>query len=224
MQLLRGEALVDADTAATASELSAPSTKEHLIRLLGSIVEDDVLLEAVAKRSYRHQLGFSKYVLAIDTSGAALRMHHWDRSDPNEEDIHSHCADFTSTVWLGGFKELTFTLTEGDTHTLYSYNFNDQTQRSEAFPLKLSSVEKLGERKILAGATYCVSSSSLHRVSSVLPGTLTISLWKPRSYSALVLKPKNVQAEPCCSIAGMDSFYLKTKLELIRERLRAECY
>lgn len=207
---------------AIAGELSAPSTKEHLIRLLGSIVEDDFLLKGVAKRSYRHQLGFSKYVLAIGADGSALRMHHWDRSDPNEEDIHSHCADFTSTVWLGGFKELTFALAEGETHTLYCYNFNDQTQRSEAFPLKVSAIKRLGERNILAGTKYCVSSSSLHRVSSVLPGTLTTSLWKPRSQSALVLKPKNVQAEPCCSVAGMDYLDLKTKLEFIIERLRAE--
>ncbi len=214
--------MVEGGTVAIASELSTPPTKANLIRRLESIIEDDLLLKDVAKRSYRHQLGFSKYVLAIGTDGSALRMHHWDMSDSTEEDIHSHCADFTSTVWLGGFEEETFTLTRGETHALYSYIFNDKTQRSEALRLKLSAVEKVSERKILAGEMYSVRSFSLHRVNSVRPGTLTVSLWKPRSHSALVLKPKAVLAGPCCSIAGMDVFDLKTKLEFIRGRLCVE--
>lgn len=210
------------DITVIASDLSAPSTKEELVHWLESIIKNRLLLKGVAKRSYRHQLGFSKYVLAIGADGSALRMHHWDRSESTEEDIHSHCADFASTVWLGGFKEQTFILKNGETHALYSYIFNDQTEKSEAFRLRLSAVEKVSEKKVSAGDSYNVSALSLHRVSSVLPGTLTVSLWKPRSHSALVLKPKADLADPCCAVAGMDYLELQKKIELIIRRLCEE--
>lgn len=50
----------------------------QLLQMLDRLLGDEQALTQAASYSYRHQLGFEKYVLEVLPSGACLRMHYWD--------------------------------------------------------------------------------------------------------------------------------------------------
>jgi hypothetical protein len=195
-----------------------PSRRE-IVALLDRVTSDEAALAGVASASYRHQLGFEKYVLQTNTSGACLRLHHWERDLSEDEDIHSHCASFKSTILLGRLSQDEFILDRGHTHTMYRYRFDAVKGESEAHECGFCSVRRAGRRDLWSGDEYTLQASVLHRVTSVAPGTVTVSLWEPRQHDALVLKAASVTSGLACTRSGTEVSVVKLRLQEIRMRL-----
>jgi len=195
------------------------ASNEALLRYLDMLLADERLLTEVAKRSYRHQLGFKKLVLMVDTTGSSLRLHLWDRPSTALEDIHSHCANFCSRVVFGCLAENSFELVPGDSHARFRYCFDAMAGHSVALKDGLTGVY-LRESLILStGNSYCKRASDLHNVSSVVKGTLTVSAWGPRDSEAIVLKSRDACPEDCAASSGMPLEEMLATLKNIKERL-----
>lgn len=203
------------------SGFAAPQlpTRQQLVEMLHYLLLDESKLIATAALSYRHQLGFEKFLIDLDHSGACLRIHYWDGGE-SEEDIHSHCADFSSRILLGQLTEETFTLSAGESLAMYRYFFDAEKKESVARGYGYSSVQIKRSRTLAAGDIYTVKAGGLHRVTAVAPGTITVSSWSPRFQNAIVLKPANQEADPCCIRAGMDIEYLRMRLSTICQELQ----
>lgn len=195
-----------------------PSNVE-LAGLLGELIKDEKSIIDIANNSYRHQLGFEKYVLRIFSSGATLRLHHWDRLMVSEEDIHSHCAKFFSRLCLGEMKQQAYELISGASHACFGYQFNSRTGKSEARAVGDTCVVPGTIRSLRAGDSYILQAAELHRVTSVAVGTVTISYWEPRLQEAVVLKHAGEHAKPCCARAGMEVLSVRQQLQKIKYRL-----
>lgn len=193
--------------------------RQELLMLLAGLLNDESALAKVAALSYRHQLGFEKYVLATQPSGACLRMHFWIEGLAGEEDIHSHCADFSSRLLLGRLTEQKFNLVPGQSHSAFRYRFDAARGESEVSANGLTAVEATETQTLFAGDSYFAMAKSLHRVIAVEPGTVTVSSWRPRRHDAVVLKPASQQADPCCVRAGMDVTTLRARLRVIHQRI-----
>lgn len=201
------------------SEVLALPTRWQLLALLDELQQDERALSQAASLSYRHQLGFEKYVLVTQPSGACLRMHYWSGVSIAEEDIHSHCADFRSLLLLGQLTEQKFSMIAGDTHSAFRYRFDAVRGESEISVDGVTAIQESQARTLMAGDSYTNSAESLHRVSAVKPGTVTVSSWGPRLHDAVVLKPSNQPADPCCARAGMNVEILRARLQEIRQRI-----
>src|SRR5438270_8647928 len=70
--------------------------------LLSRLLEDPSALSEVAARSYVHDNGFVKIVLASGNgTGGAVRLHVWTDGESGQNNIHNHCWPFTSLVLSG---------------------------------------------------------------------------------------------------------------------------
>lgn len=206
----------------TADDVVTDASNRALLSCLEAILEDDELLNAVARRSHRHQLGFIKYVLIADSSGRCLRMHYWDRAPDALEDIHSHCAHFRSRIVLGELTENLFAVTPGAEHLRFRYHFDENLGHSIALADGMSGVSLLESRKLQAGDQYTKAPSELHSVCNVIPGTLTVSAWGGRYSDALVFKSQDATAEDCVVPVGVTLAQLRADLLEIRKRIVIE--
>ena len=197
----------------------APPTNDHLGRLLENILGDPHLLSLVASRSYRHQLGFMKYVLATPFSSEAIRLHHWDAQPAASEDIHSHCASFASRLVSGEMAQETFAIHQGQTHSIFSYRFDDRTSMSIATLAGRCSVSLEGSQRYEKGCTYELEAKTLHRVTEAEIGTVTISSWDARTHDALVLKLVG-QTAPECAGSGVDTRTVRKNLTQVLRMLK----
>tara|TARA_R110002110_G_scaffold33533_1_gene114835 strand:- start:155401 stop:156597 length:1197 start_codon:yes stop_codon:yes gene_type:complete len=95
------------------NEIMQKITPHSLIQILKSALQDNDLLEAMAKRSYIHVMGFTKIVLLVGPKDKnyKVRLHLWW---PNKEgtaqklileDKHVHKWDFASKMFSGGFED-----------------------------------------------------------------------------------------------------------------------
>lgn len=189
-----------------------------MVRLIDEICSDDAAVARVASASYRHQLGFEKYVLHVSAQGSSIRLHYWD-AVPQTEDIHSHCASFESMVLLGMLKQDLFEKVAGSTHCLFRYRFDATRGESVASVAGRCSVRGVSRSIFRAGDHYTLESSALHRVFDVSPGTVTASHWEPRRADALVLKADLASAGPSCACAGMQPSVVRGRLSEIVARL-----
>ena len=202
-----------------ASQIVQDISNRKLHDHLKIILSDECILRDVAGRSYRHQLGFVKLVLHSDHGDPSLRLHVWDKDSSKEEDIHSHCAEFVSRVVFGRLDEITYTLDKGNDFVCFGYHFDSISGCSVAVQKGLASVSVHRSRTVSEGDAYHVSICELHKVTNVLPGTVTISAWGPRNSEAVVLKTIDAQASDCTATAGMPLSYIRKVLEEIVERL-----
>ena len=190
-----------------------------LIQCLDALLYDEERLAQVAKQSYRHQLGFMKFVLLTTEDGGSVRLHHWDESDAKPEDVHSHCAHFQSRVVLGRLSESSYALVVGESHCLYRYRFDELAGQSVAAACGVASPMLRGRRLLNGGDIYRKSASDLHNVSEAEIGTITVSTWGRRHREALVLKPCGTSTESCVASAGMTISAARVALQDIRKRL-----
>lgn len=195
-------------------------TKPELLRILDELTRDQNALIKIAERSYRHQLGFMKFVLYFSVSGMSIRLHHWDDESGEVEDIHSHCASFHSTVLTGEIQHQEFQLIPGQTHAQYQYRFNQKTCESEAQYTGMTDIVSGPTRTLKTGASYYMSAQKLHRVSLASIGTVTVSCWSPRCYDAIVLKPNKTVKAPCCARSGMEPIEVYQRLQEVIKRLK----
>lgn len=190
-----------------------------LLRCVSSLLGDEGLLAEAARRSYRHQLGFFKYVLMVDEAGSCLRVHLWDSASTVQEDIHSHCARFRSRVVFGKLSENSFELVPGASHARFRYHFDVGLGHGIAVEDGLTGVYLRESRALLAGDMYYKDTMELHNVSDVEPGTLTVSAWEIRESEALVLKGLGSCPEDCLASVGISVESFRAALHYIKERI-----
>lgn len=207
----------------TIREVVQDSSNSALIRYLDHLLGDPALTLAAAKRSHRHQLGFVKIVLAVDPAGPFLRLHFWDEESEAKEDIHSHCADFTSRVIIGHLLENSYKLAEGTEYACFLYSFDAANQCSLAIPVGYTGAEVVARRVMTVGDVYVKKSNELHNVGNVAKGTVTVSVWTARHSEALVLKSDTAAAAQDCSAeigmseASLRQILLSVKQEIISQ-------
>ncbi|MGP4959028.1 hypothetical protein [Pseudomonas helleri] len=190
-----------------------------LLKKLDLLLDDDNLLTEAAKHSYRHQLGFWKYVLMSNTVGGSLRLHLWDNSSYLEEDIHSHCTDFYSRVITGQVTEKSFELTPGTSHKRFRYRFDNELGHSTAIADGATGVSVQSNRVLSAGMEYRKCAMDLHNISNVEPGTMTLSAWGSRNGDAIVLKKTGSDSKDCIAQVGINKYELRTALLSIKKRI-----
>lgn len=190
-----------------------------LLRCLDLLLADERLLAEAARQSYRHQLGFSKFVLMADDAGRCLRLHIWDSPFTVQEDIHSHCAHFHSRVVLGSLSENSFDMVAGDSHARFRYRFDAAAGHSVAVVDGFTGVCLHERRTLSRGDSYSKEASNLHSVSNAMQGTVTVSAWDVRHSEALVLKPRGARPEDCAASAGMPVEDLRLALFNVKERV-----
>lgn len=204
----------------TICEVVHDSSNSSLIRYLDHLLGDPALMLAAAKRSHRHQLGFVKIVLAVDTDGACLRLHFWNEESEAKEDIHSHCADFTSRVVLGQLSENSYELTKGAEYACFRYRFDPANRCSLAAAVGHTGAKIVAHRIMAAGDMYLKRSNELHNVGNAAKGTLTVSAWTARNTEALVLKTDiAAAAQDCSAEIGMPEITLREILSSVRREI-----
>lgn len=200
-------------------EVVRDTSNMELLSCLDRLLTDERLLTEAASRSYRHQLGFRKFVLMADDVGRCLRMHVWDRPFVVQEDVHSHCANFHSRVVLGSLSEHSFDLVVGDSHARFRYRFDSSAGHSVAVKDGLTGVCLRKRRTLSQGDTYSKQAFELHSVSSAEQGTVTVSAWDLRNSEAMVLRPRGAQPEDCTASSGMPISEIRVALRNVLERL-----
>lgn len=195
------------------------SSNAALLQCLDDLLSDEMLLAEVAKRSYRHQLGFLKFSLVVNDYGCGVRLHHWDSPNLRHEDIHSHCAHFQSRVVLGRLSENAYSLCDGQSHALFRYQFDELAGHSVAVACGSAGALLREQRTLTIGDSYRKRASDLHNVSDAEHGTVTVSAWGRRRCEALVLKPLGARAEDCAASSGMPVPSVQMVLQDIRRRL-----
>ena len=188
-----------------------------LCNLITKILNDSVLLERVASVSYKHQLGFEKYILSSESNGY-IRIHFWPTVDSERmEDVHSHCSAFVSKVLFGQLTSQSYRVVSGDRFLAYCYKFDEVSGKSVMHSASPVSIEMIGEEVKTQGDEYFVGFGVLHRVINVAPGTLTMSKWGPRLSKAVVVKSFDVPIEESVRFAGMDAVEVRERLSYIKE-------
>ncbi|AKF49049.1 hypothetical protein PsyrH_00985 [Pseudomonas syringae pv. syringae HS191] len=207
----------------TIHEVVHDSSNSALIRYLDHLLGDPALMLAAAKRSHRHQLGFVKIVLAAEAAGPCLRLHFWDEESEAKEDIHSHCADFTSRVILGHLSENSYELTKGTEYACFRYRFDTANRCSSATAVGHTGAKVVTRRIMTAGDLYLKKSNELHNVGNAAKGTLTVSAWTARNSEALVLKSDTAAAAQDCSVEiGMSENNLHQIISSVRQEIMGQ--
>lgn len=191
----------------------------ELLSCLDLLLADQRRMTEAASLSYRHQLGFCKFVLMHDDAGRCLRLHVWDSPFAVQEDIHSHCAHFRSRVVLGSLTECSFDLALGDSHSRFRYRFDASVGHSVADTDGVTGVCLRKRRTLSRGDTYSMQALDLHSVSGAVQGTVTVSAWDSRDSEALVLKTRGARAEDCAMSAGMPVAAMREALLNVKKRL-----
>lgn len=173
--------------------------RDTLTGLLGEILRDeDHLSSEVSRRSYRHPLGFTKYVLLSGLPAYQVRLHvWWPENTYQAEHVHNHRFWFTSMVVLGS---LNFEVYEIDWQGVGMSTFIESREASTlawrfsrgddtAAALRLSGM-------FAAGSSYVLRPEVLHRVGATagqLTATLFVETAPVRSWTT-VLVPIGVEA------------------------------
>lgn len=203
-----------------ARDLPKPCFTSEARALLQSVLRSREALEVVAAASYVHQLGFEKYVLSKAANGETIRLHFWpDGSTGQIEDIHSHCASFSSYVLKGKLTAQSFTTRPGTSHAIYRYRFDMLAGHSQVDHAGTTDIREGDSMIYTQGDSYTMEMSELHRVTDVSRGTATISRWHERSTHALVIKSKESEAVDCNRHSGMVVEYVAGQLSRILQEI-----
>ncbi len=148
---------------------------------LCSLVDNDLALNEMANKSYRHPNGYDKLVLISPNEFPVpyeLRLHHWpEEGSGSESDIHNHGWDFASHIVFGSLSCEEFERAESGTR-YRKIEYLRQSQGSFTFSEGASHELAMTKSFILeSGETYFQPRGILHRVfSSAKVGTCTIVL------------------------------------------------
>ncbi len=150
------------DLAAWMAQTFSPAC---VLSLVDEILSCSPLLTVIAARSYHHGNGFLKVVLAAE-NGWKLRLHVWFPNTPCEENIHDHRWGFASTVLCGQLVSETFVddANGNISATEYVYFARQATCMSHKFTKGQCRLRSLGQQRRLAGESYYLPTSVLHRI------------------------------------------------------------
>ncbi|MEV0595827.1 hypothetical protein [Nonomuraea cavernae] len=172
------------------SRLSGPGP---VARLLEGLLADEAAVLRVARMSYRHPLGFDKYVLWCRHPAGRLHMHVWWPDAHHErEHIHNHRFAFSSAVVAGVVRSALFERSE--TGRPYD-RFTDSTPlHADGWRLERRDtvvVARSATLEVCAGSAYSQAASTLHRVEVTAGPAVTLFLEGPvtRSHSEVLIEP-----------------------------------
>ncbi|MGQ0777082.1 MAG: hypothetical protein ACT4NY_22150 [Pseudonocardiales bacterium] len=142
------------------------------------LADQDFLACEVTPRSYRHALGFDKFVLVSQQPLFQVRLHVWSPDHRyGVEHVHNHRFSFVSTVLTG---ELDVEIHRLDTSRRDMVRF-DEFSDPGSLAWRLHEVGPVGTKLELAmtlstGSSYYLDSDVLHRVAAA-PGKLISTLF-----------------------------------------------
>ena len=178
------------------TELMASITNETLGNYLHKTASDLSKVAEIAGHSYRHQLGFEKFLLNPEQNKGELsvRLHYWtrDSSTPFEGEIHDHRHNFTSKVFIGTLSHTFYKMTaKGNDLSLFEYKLDSSTNISTQQYICETGVKVISRVDINQGETYSLHNSVLHSVALGTDVALSLLIQGPQIKStATVLKSK----------------------------------
>lgn len=179
------------------TELLASVTNEALGDYLLKAVSDSNKVAEIARHSYRHQLGFEKFLLNPDQNHGELsvRLHYWtrDSSTPFDREIHDHRHNFTSKVFIGSLSHTFYkTTAKRNGLSLFEYKLDNKTSISTQQYICETGTEQISNIDINQGETYSLDNSVLHSVALGADVALSLLIQGPQIKStARVLKSKD---------------------------------
>ncbi|MFC4112272.1 hypothetical protein [Nonomuraea zeae] len=171
-------------------ELARP---DRLARLLEGLAADESAAAQIAPDSYRHPLGFDKYVLWCRHPAGRLRLHvWWPEDERGREHVHNHRFAFSSAVVAGQVRSTLFAASgRGRPHTRY---IDSTPLQAEGWLLEREdtvTVATSATLEVAAGTAYSQAASTFHhvRVGAGLTVTMFLEGAVTRSYSEVLLRP-----------------------------------
>lgn len=192
----------------------------ELKKLIKTIIYNDIRLQQVSSNSYIHQLGFEKYTLYSSPFGKNIRLHFWPEPNVFKDDIHSHCASFTSVILNGYIKQRTFELTNDIDQKKYSYYFDPITNLTKAKLIGNAGYKIQKVTKLLKKEYYYQNFNILHQVFETDKNTLTISIWDKKEHPAVVLKELTSEAQDCTYTTKLSDKLINERFQLFLELLK----
>lgn len=169
------------------------SVRNGICSLVTRMSDDDVILRAVARRSYAHDNNFAKLVLVQASEGPReVRLHVWgpaagfERRGNWETNIHEHSADFVSLVVVGGLTERIYEMAEqgeGRSGTLYRAFHCGSRSEETAYrmsPGRYGRLRVSREYVRIVGGWNGLRYDVLHRVRPIDGDTVTLFCQGPR--------------------------------------------
>ncbi|WHX50769.1 hypothetical protein QNH46_09030 [Paenibacillus woosongensis] len=154
----------------TKAILEPISSKEQILLLLNSLLEDPQMLLEISKRSYTHINGFDKIVLIESKSPEyKIRLHIWwpEYKISHIEHIHNHPWDFSSRVLTGELTFQTFSSQNGTGESLHYYRTFPPNPGESGHILRKMGTQTLQlmfDTTITSGSFYTMSKKIKHRV------------------------------------------------------------
>lgn len=179
---------------------------DKLNEIIGSILEDEDLLQECLRSSYRHANGFDKIVL-LSGPDFKLRLHRFVRDPtkqpPPAEHVHNHRWPFASRIIKGSLRMDLFAEPGGESPDsptpFYKYIYDSQ-KGDGGFNASYVGVRGLiciseGVRHE-QGTTYCMSPEEMHRIICSHESVTTLMLTgKPISSTCNLLSNTTLSFE-----------------------------
>jgi hypothetical protein len=149
--------------------------KDIPTQIIKEILDDNIILEMIAKRSYEHVNHFDKIVLVDnkDPKGFRLTLHSWNcnygKEIPDQELIHNHRFSFWSHIFRGNLGAETFSETkpfsiEKKTFNKYIYRPSNTGNVHTCSLQEKAQLNKLLEITQTQGETYYLRFNTIHRI------------------------------------------------------------
>lgn len=143
-------------------------SKNTLFELVNLVLNDPYQFNNILDKSYRHQNGFHKIVIA---EGALfkLRLHIFEKMPEIQvpmENIHNHRWNFASHILKGSLKMEIYEKSDHGRDVFFDYDYNPSKQGNK-YEVNLCGVTKLklrSERIYSSGDTYYMNNHELHRI------------------------------------------------------------
>jgi len=199
-------------------------------RLLVEILDDQELLDTVARHSYAHSNGFDKVTLISNQAPEfKLRLHAWwpkGSSELKQEFIHNHRWRFTSSTLCGAAHVEIFE-EDSDGVPMWRYEYSprdDAVERYQLRPVGTSTLSSNLALKLTPGGVYSMSDMALHRVLWV-GSTLSITMfvrWGSVRPTASVFSQSEIMDERITSVPSFTPTVMRLKLDRILVELSRE--
>ena len=191
--IMRLTELVKAPARRQRAALGLLSRPHRLAPLLDALIADEAAARRVADSSYRHPLGFDKYVLWCRHPAGRIRMHvWWPETERGKEHPHNHRFPFSSAVVAGLVRSELFVEKGGGSP--YTRFIDDTPLQADGWRLRAAGATAVVPSAIMevgAGSAYSQAAETFHRVdvASGLTVTLFLEGVVSRSHSEVLIRP-----------------------------------
>lgn len=142
-------------------------TKERIISVINSILNDESIISKIANQSYTHDNGFDKIMLIDNRPNFALRLHLWNPKNSIDGNIHNHEWDLTGKVLLGSYTWEVFEKSNDIKNTFYHYEciYNKKYNKHELINEKKISMRKFFNLTMTKDSSYTFDGSMYHKIN-----------------------------------------------------------